>query len=100
MPKSRSETFLELIYYEIKEFGRLVRDKFLNFETRISDLEDRTDPFRADEFATDPATPVPAQIWLNTTTNELKYFDGAQVKVVGEGEGGISFEERYTDYLL
>ena len=38
----------------------------------------------ADSLASDPVSPVEGQVWYNTTSNELKYYDGAVVKVVAD----------------
>jgi hypothetical protein len=34
------------------------------------------------QLATDPGSPVQGQIWYNSTTDELKYYDGAAVQII------------------
>lgn len=43
-----------------------------------------------EQLATDPASPVLSQAWYNTTTNELKYFDGTAIQVLSTGSGSLS----------
>lgn len=35
-----------------------------------------------DKVATDPVSPVEGQVWYNTATDEIKYYDGTAVRVV------------------
>ncbi len=35
----------------------------------------------------DPASPTPGQIWYDSTTDEMKYYDGTLVQTVGAGSG-------------
>jgi hypothetical protein len=43
-----------------------------------------------EKLASDPVTPVEGQIWYNDTTNEVKYYDGAAVKVIATKDYVIS----------
>lgn len=35
-----------------------------------------------DKVATDPVSPVEGQVWYNTATDEVKYYDGTAVRVI------------------
>jgi hypothetical protein len=39
---------------------------------------------RIQNLAADPGSPVTGQIWFNTTTNQLKLYDGTAVRVIAE----------------
>lgn len=41
--------------------------------------------FRPDEFATDPASPLVGQMWMNTTEDTLKFFDGTAIWPLAKG---------------
>ena len=38
--------------------------------------------YRVQSLASDPSTPVEGQIWYNSTTNLLKFYNGSTVKTV------------------
>lgn len=38
--------------------------------------------------AADPGAPVTNQLWVNTTSKLIKYYDGASIKVLGSSGGG------------
>jgi hypothetical protein len=39
--------------------------------------------FRVQNLAMDPGSPKPGQAWFNTTTFQLKVYDGSAVRTVG-----------------
>lgn len=41
--------------------------------------------FRPDELATDPASPLVGQVWMNTTEETLKFYDGTQIWPLAKG---------------
>lgn len=38
---------------------------------------------------TDPGSPFLSQMWLNTTENVLKWYDGSSIKVIAQGNNGV-----------
>lgn len=40
--------------------------------------------------ATDPSTPSTGQVWYNSTTNVLKYYDGTTVRSIGVAGAGLN----------
>lgn len=42
--------------------------------------------------ATDPSAPVPEQLWINTSQNRVKYFDGLSTVVLVAGHIGAALE--------
>ena len=40
---------------------------------------------KPENLASDPGAPVLSQMWYNTTSNQLKYYDGTAVRVIAEG---------------
>ena len=41
--------------------------------------------FKPENLATDPVSPAVSQMWYNTTTNTLKYYDGTAVRTLSQG---------------
>ena len=38
--------------------------------------------YKVQSLATDPSSPLEGQVWYNTTTNLLKFYNGSTVKTV------------------
>ena len=38
--------------------------------------------YRVQSLASDPGSPLEGQVWYNTTTNLLKFYNGSTVKTV------------------
>jgi len=38
--------------------------------------------FKVQSFASDPSNPIEGQIWYNTTSYALKFYDGSTTKTV------------------
>ena len=38
--------------------------------------------YKVQSLASDPSSPLEGQVWYNTTTNLLKYYNGTAVKTV------------------
>lgn len=49
---------------------------------------------RIQNLATDPGSPVPGQWWFNTTTFQMKYYDGAAIRVVA------GLQNKLTDFAV
>lgn len=45
---------------------------------------------KVEQLAVDPGTPALSQVWMNTTTGELKYYDGTAIQVLSTGSGSLS----------
>lgn len=44
--------------------------------------------FRVQMLASDPGSPLSGQVWYNTASNRLKYYDGSTVHVLATSAGG------------
>jgi hypothetical protein len=38
--------------------------------------------FKVQSFASDPSNPIEGQVWYNTTSQALKFYDGSSTKTV------------------
>tara|TARA_R110002020_G_scaffold7218_1_gene30580 strand:+ start:1321 stop:1473 length:153 start_codon:yes stop_codon:yes gene_type:complete len=38
--------------------------------------------FKVESLASDPSNPIEGEVWYNTTSNELKFYDGSTTKTV------------------
>ncbi|MGZ3770940.1 MAG: beta strand repeat-containing protein [Bdellovibrio sp.] len=47
--------------------------------------------------ATDPATPAAGQVWYNSTSNLIKYYDGSSVKSLGTSGGASQWTSANSD---
>ncbi len=57
--------------------------------------------FTAPFITADPTAPVKGDIWLNSTSNQMKYLDGTGAVVVfGTGGGGGGTRETFTSVTL
>ena len=45
-----------------------------------------------ESLASDPSSPFVGQVWLNTTSNTLKYKDSSSVQTIGTASSGITEE--------
>jgi hypothetical protein len=45
---------------------------------------------KVEQLAVDPGSPALSQVWMNTTTGELKYYDGTAIQVLSTGSGSLS----------
>ena len=50
-----------------------------------------------ERLATDPTSPTEGEVWFNTTSDELKYYDGTNTDVVADTKDLATFEDRTLD---
>jgi sec-independent protein translocase protein TatC len=57
-------------------------------------------PFKIDEIAGDPATPIDGQMWFDTVQQRLKFYFGKQIKVIPFGADNlIATEYNLPEYI-
>lgn len=57
-------------------------------KTHLAKQEEAVVESGIQQRASDPGSPATNQAWINTSTDELKFFDGATTHTVGSGGGG------------
>lgn len=70
-----------------------------NFYTSVSFEQNEIKNVAIDNLASDPGSPVNGQFWFNTTTDQLKYYDGTSVQVVANISdivGGVQLIDGYN----
>ena len=51
-----------------------------------------------DDLSTDPTSPTEGQVWYNTTTHSLKFYNGTEVKTVFTGSSSSGEENVQSDW--
>lgn len=46
---------------------------------------------KIDNLSTDPVSPAISQVWYNTTSNVLKYYDGTAIRIIAQGGSFADF---------
>ena len=44
---------------------------------------------KIDRLSEDPAAPALSQVWFNTTTSELKYYNGSAIQTIATSNGDL-----------
>jgi len=69
----------------------------MNFRTDVLLSQNALRSAKIDPVATDPVSPVSGQMWYNTTSNRLKYYDGGVVREIVSPETGDTLLNKVFD---